>query len=91
MVAVFGEHDISGKLESRPSVTRNVKRVIVNRAYNPATFENDLALLELETSVNFDAHIVPICMPPDNADFTGRMATVTGWGRVKYSKKNKYH
>lgn len=23
-------------------------------------------------------------MPPDNADFTGRMATVTGWGRLKY-------
>ena len=23
-------------------------------------------------------------MPPDVADFTGRMATVTGWGRLKY-------
>lgn len=23
-------------------------------------------------------------MPADNADFTGRMATVTGWGRLKY-------
>lgn len=28
---------------------------------------------------------VPICMPPDNADFTGRMATVSGWGRLKYA------
>lgn len=28
---------------------------------------------------------VPICMPADNADFTGRMATVTGWGRLKYA------
>lgn len=27
---------------------------------------------------------VPICMPSDQADFTGRMATVTGWGRLKY-------
>lgn len=27
---------------------------------------------------------VPICMPSDNADFTGRIATVTGWGRLKY-------
>lgn len=27
---------------------------------------------------------VPICMPQDNADFTGRMATVSGWGRLKY-------
>lgn len=23
-------------------------------------------------------------MPNDAADFTGRMATVTGWGRLKY-------
>lgn len=63
-----------------------MRRVIANRGYNPATFENDLAILELESPVQFDAHIVPICMPDDDADFTGQMATVTGWGRVKYSK-----
>jgi hypothetical protein len=27
---------------------------------------------------------VPICMPGDEAQFTGRVATVTGWGRLKY-------
>ncbi|XP_014219940.1 mucin-2 [Copidosoma floridanum] len=85
LVAVFGEFDISGELESRRSLTRNVRRVIVNRAYDPATFENDLALLELETPVLFDLHIVPICMPNDNTDYVNRMATVTGWGRLKYN------
>lgn len=86
LVAVFGEFDISGELEQKRSVTKNVRRVIVNRGYDPATFENDLALLELESSVQFDEHIVPICMPEDGIDFTGRMATVTGWGRLKYSE-----
>lgn len=86
LVAVFGEFDISGELESKRSVTKNVRRVIVNRGYDPATFENDLALLELESPVQFDEHIVPICMPEDGVDFTGRMATVTGWGRLKYSE-----
>lgn len=86
LVAVFGEFDISGELESRRSVTRNIRRVIVNRAYDPATFENDLALLELDTPIQFDAHIVPICMPDDNTDYVNRMATVTGWGRLKYSE-----
>ncbi|XP_034943315.1 serine protease filzig [Chelonus insularis] len=85
LVAVFGEFDISGELESRRSVSRNVRRVIVHRAYNPATFENDLAILELESPIEFDAHIVPICMPEDGIDFTGKVATVTGWGRVKYN------
>lgn len=103
-MAVFGEYDISGELESKRSVTKNVKRVIVHRQYDAATFENDLAILELESPIHYDTHIgktlyimdflstknqkflfsVPICMPPDNADFTGRMATVTGWGRLKY-------
>jgi hypothetical protein len=86
LVAVFGEFDISGELESRRSVTKNVRRVIVHRQYDPATFANDLALLELESPVAFDEHIVPICMPRDKEDFTGRMATVTGWGRLKYGR-----
>ncbi|XP_055379606.1 serine protease filzig [Condylostylus longicornis] len=84
LVAVFGEFDISGDLEAKRSVTKNVKRIVVHRQYDAATFENDLALLELESPINYDTHIVPICMPPDTADFTGRMATVTGWGRLKY-------
>ncbi|XP_032688295.1 serine protease filzig [Odontomachus brunneus] len=85
LVAVFGEFDISGELESKRSVTKNVRRVIVNRGYDPATFENDLALLELESPVQFDEHIVPICMPEEGIDFTGQTATVTGWGRLKYN------
>ncbi|KAK2576104.1 hypothetical protein KPH14_007438 [Odynerus spinipes] len=85
LVAVFGEFDISGERETKRSITKNVRRVIVNRGYDPATFENDLALLELESPVQFDEHIVPICMPDENVDFTGRMATVTGWGRLKYN------
>ncbi|XP_038113039.1 serine protease filzig [Culex quinquefasciatus] len=84
LVAVFGEFDISSDLEARRSVTKNVKRVIVHRQYDAATFENDLAILELESPIHYDVHIVPICMPSDEADFTGRMATVTGWGRLTY-------
>ncbi|XP_041983315.1 serine protease filzig [Aricia agestis] len=85
LVAVFGENDISGDFEPRKPVAKNVRRVIVHRQYDAATFENDLALLELDSPVKFDAHIIPICMPPDNADFKGLMATVTGWGRLKYA------
>ncbi|XP_071452264.1 serine protease filzig [Hetaerina americana] len=84
LVAVFGEYDLTSELESRRAITRNVRRVIVHRRYDAATFENDLALLELDSAVTYQQHIVPICMPKDNEDFTGRVATVTGWGRLKY-------
>lgn len=57
LVAVFGEYDISGDLEKKRSISKNVRRVIVHRQYDAATFENDLALLELESSVPFDEHI----------------------------------
>jgi secreted trypsin-like serine protease len=86
LVAVFGEYDISGEVESKRSISKNVKRVIVHRQYDAATFENDIALLELESPVSYDLHIVPICMPDDDDEFTGRMAVVTGWGRLKYGK-----
>ncbi|XP_026742366.1 serine protease lint, partial [Trichoplusia ni] len=85
LVAVFGESDISGDHEPKKPVSRNVRKVIVHRQYDAATFENDLALLELDTPIKFDAHIVPICMPADDSDFTGRVATVTGWGRLEYN------
>ncbi|KAI4468741.1 transmembrane protease serine [Holotrichia oblita] len=84
LVAVFGEYDISNNMGSRRPLSRNVKRVIVHRSYDPATFANDLALLELEHPIHFDQHIIPICLPREEEDFTGRMATVTGWGRLKY-------
>ncbi|CAO1389570.1 unnamed protein product [Diamesa serratosioi] len=84
LVAVFGEYDISGDLETKRSVSKNVKRVVVHRQYDAATFENDLAILELESPVHYDSHIVPICMPADSSEFTGKVATVSGWGRLKY-------
>lgn len=84
LTAVFGEYDISGELEPKRAVIKNVRRVIVHRQYDPATFENDLALLELDSPVVYQEHIVPICMPKEGEDYVGRMATVTGWGRLKY-------
>lgn len=53
----MGEHDISGELETKRSITKNVKQIIVHRQYDPATFENDLALLQLESPVHYDTHI----------------------------------
>ena len=83
-MAVFGEYDISGDLEPKKSITRNVVQVIVHRKYVATTFENDIALLKLDREVHYDEHIVPICLPDDNDEFTGRMATVAGWGRLRY-------
>nr|XP_045618584.1 serine protease filzig-like [Procambarus clarkii] len=84
LIVVLGEYDLSDDYEPKQVVQRNVKRVIVHRGYVAKTFDNDLALLEMERPVTFEEHIVPICMPQGNEDFVGKMGYVTGWGRLSY-------
>ena len=64
-----------------------VKRVVVHKDYKAPTFENDIAILELEDPIERQPHVVPICMPDDNDElFLGRMGIVTGWGRLEYGE-----
>ena len=64
-----------------------MKRVVVHKDYKAPTFENDIAILELEDPIERQPHVVPICMPPDNEQkFLGKMGIVTGWGRLEYGK-----
>ena len=61
------------------------RRKVVNENYNPATYQNDIALLELSEEVVYRQHIVPVCLPSKGDNFTGKTATVTGWGRTQVS------
>lgn len=84
LLVILGAHDLTGNIGRFKPVSIPVRRMIVHRSYNPATFENDLALLELERPVVFQPHIVPICLPGRNEDFTGRTSFVTGWGKLSH-------
>lgn len=84
LIVILGEYDLSGDFESLKPVTRNVKKMIVHRDYNSQTFENDLALLKMDQPVEFQPHIVAICLPEDNEDFTGKIAHVSGWGKLSH-------
>ncbi|XP_075677672.1 serine proteinase stubble isoform X3 [Dermatophagoides pteronyssinus] len=77
-----GEYDFSSSREPYPHLERSVKQKIVHPKYNFFTYENDLALVQLEQPIDFLPHISPICLPPDNIELLGRNATVTGWGRL---------
>ena len=62
-----------------------MKRVVIHKDYKAPTFENDLAILELEEPIERQPHVVPICMPRDDAgDFLGHVGIVSGWGRLEY-------
>lgn len=77
-----GEYDFSHVQESAPYVERAVSKKIVHPKYNFFTYEYDLALVKLETPLDFADHIVPICLPGTDDLLIGANATVTGWGRL---------
>lgn len=79
-----GEYDFSSVQEPYGYVEKGVKKKVVHPRYNFFTYENDLALVQLEDPIDTDKlpHISPICLPPDEQDLVGKNATVTGWGRL---------
>ena len=83
----LGEHDLTGPTEAISTMRKKVKRVVVHKDYKAPTFENDIAILELESDIDRQPHVVPICMPKLTDVFEGKTAIVTGWGRLSYGEQ----
>lgn len=65
-------------------VRRNLKQVISHPNYNAFTFDNDIALMELDSPVPYSDYIRPICLPAMQHDFpTGSTVWITGWGATR--------
>uniref|UniRef100_A0A3Q3FRT3 Peptidase S1 domain-containing protein n=1 Tax=Kryptolebias marmoratus TaxID=37003 RepID=A0A3Q3FRT3_KRYMA len=48
------------------------------------SFDNDLALMKLDSDVSLNQHIWPICLPSSTYDFpAGQEAWITGWGTTQ--------
>uniref|UniRef100_A0A672ZZ38 Suppression of tumorigenicity 14b n=1 Tax=Sphaeramia orbicularis TaxID=375764 RepID=A0A672ZZ38_9TELE len=81
-LAFLGLHTQS--LTNQWTVTRGVKRIIAHQNYNPVSYDNDVALLELDGDVVLNQYIWPICLP--SASFhipAGQRAWITGWGATR--------
>ncbi|KAG7280854.1 hypothetical protein CRUP_010836 [Coryphaenoides rupestris] len=66
------------------TVRRNLKRIIPHPGYDPLTYDNDMALMELETPVTLNQNIFPICLPsPSHQFLAGQSAWITGWGATR--------
>ncbi|KAF3847415.1 hypothetical protein F7725_020443 [Dissostichus mawsoni] len=65
-------------------VKKNLKKIIPHPNYNEYTFDNDIALMELDSPVTFSDYIQPICLPSSTHDFpTGNTVWITGWGATR--------
>lgn len=85
LTVMLGQNDMNGDgREAMRPVVKAVRRMIIHRDYNPETFDNDIALLELETPFESKPHITPICLPTNDESYVGRKAYVSGFGKLSY-------
>ncbi|KAL6476707.1 hypothetical protein MHYP_G00152060 [Metynnis hypsauchen] len=65
------------------SVSRSVSQLIIHPNYSSSTNDNDIALLRLNSSVNFTNYITPVCLAAAGSTFfNGTLTWVTGWGNT---------
>ncbi|XP_076637197.1 uncharacterized protein LOC143349673 [Colletes latitarsis] len=80
----LGDYNIKTNTEIK-HVERRVKRIVRHRGFNLRTLYNDIALLTLSEPVPFTAQIRPICLPSGSQLYSGKTATVIGWGSLRES------
>nr|XP_023656204.1 suppressor of tumorigenicity 14 protein-like [Paramormyrops kingsleyae] len=80
--AYLGLH-IQGKITDK-TAKRNLKRIIPHPYYNEYTYDNDIALMELDSPVTLTQSIWPICLPSETHEFeVGSSVWITGWGATR--------
>lgn len=61
---------------------RAVSAVIKHRNFDGNTYNHDIALLKLRKPVTFTKNIMPVCLPVDESDPSGKTGIAVGWGRT---------
>jgi len=67
------------------SISRKVSKVIVHESYSDRSLRNDIALVKLQYSVQFDTtsyKITPACIADGSEDYSNRDGWVTGYGTL---------
>ncbi len=72
-------------------ISRNVIRIITHPKYNPDNLDNDIALVQLSSSVHFTDYIRPVCLAASGSTFAaGTDSWITGWGKLNFGGESKF-
>ncbi|XP_077204223.1 serine protease 56 isoform X2 [Paroedura picta] len=78
---VLGDYDLTKPDEGERAVP--VSRILSHPKFNPKTFHNDMALLQLSSPVAPSAWVTPVCLPERPADLgPGVFCYIVGWGSL---------
>uniref|UniRef100_A0A671PFD5 Zgc:112038 n=1 Tax=Sinocyclocheilus anshuiensis TaxID=1608454 RepID=A0A671PFD5_9TELE len=74
------------QMGSNPNeISRIVTRLITHPSYSTTTQNNDIALLQLSSSVTFTDYIKPVCLAAAGSVFGGGTKSwITGWGKLSF-------
>ncbi|XP_053964296.1 trypsin-1-like [Anastrepha ludens] len=75
------EHD--RKMSNFLKIDRNVANITTHPKYSARTYDNDIAIIQLDKPVEMTELLHPVCMPTPGKSFKGETAIVTGWGAIK--------
>ncbi|XP_053973135.1 transmembrane protease serine 9-like [Hylaeus volcanicus] len=68
---------------NKDAVVRRIKSVTIHENFHAYTYNNDIAIIEMDRPVDVNGIVRTACLPEDKAiDYTGATATVVGWGRT---------
>lgn len=83
IIVSLGRQKLSGI--NLNEISRTISQAIVHPNYNSKNQNNDIALLQLSSSVSFTNYIRPICLAAANSTFgEGTKIWITGWGKLHF-------
>ncbi|KAK9885016.1 hypothetical protein WA026_009243 [Henosepilachna vigintioctopunctata] len=77
---VLADHNRAAPNRLSDIVVRGLRSIKQHEKFDNYTFNNDIAILELDQPVDFTPMVQPACLPQKDIDYSGRNGVVTGWG-----------
>ncbi|XP_064077834.1 uncharacterized protein LOC135195524 isoform X2 [Macrobrachium nipponense] len=88
LLAHLGEWNLQGTTgELFPAIKRKISKVFIHSGYNPGTYKNDIALLQMHEPVDTHRtpHIGPVCLPKADYELKDHSKCfIVGWGDDVY-------
>lgn len=89
VTVLLGEHVIGDDTDGANPEEFRIVKITKHENFKYGTFENDIAIVEMETEVTFKKGIQPVCLPSKTPKllqdkFVSEGVYVAGWGRTSW-------
>ncbi|KAL0124272.1 hypothetical protein PUN28_006255 [Cardiocondyla obscurior] len=83
---LVGDHDLSTGADTNASRLYTVSRFYVHPFYRDVSLENDIAIVMVNSIINFSEEIGPVCLPfqHQSDSFAGSYVDLLGWGTTEF-------